>query len=353
MSCYFILLISLFVLFYLALIFESMAFALAGFALLSFGVISFIYIVISSRFLRFRPYLPVAVAEKGRQFNFYVQCKSDMPLPPAKAAVKLEYREQGSRKKKKVWLKIDSVPNGLSRTAFRLGITRAGAYEFTLKKCRLYDMTGLFFITKKARGSVTTMVMPEINQVPLTVGEGVRNFFGETVAYDEFQSGDNPEEIFDVREFRDGDKLQRVHWKLTARLDEIMVKEHSLPKTCPIVLLLPPGSSIIEEELELAAGLSFSLMDQKCPHFAAWYSKSRKDVVRVRVESEESFYIFITAYMRDCATEGNMNMLEKYREKYRGENFLHVLMPVSSGELMVDGVVQEHSGAGDLEMVLR
>ncbi len=352
MSCYIILLIILFVLFYLALIFESMAFALAGFALLSLGVLSFIYIILSSHYLRFRPYLPVAVSEKGRQFNFYIRTRNRMPFT-ARASVKVCYSGQGAKKKKKIWLKLDGLTKGETKTAFRLGITKAGAYEFSLVKSRLYDLTGLFFISKKAKGSVVTMIMPEINQVPLTLGEGVRNFFGETVAYDEFQSGDNPEEIFDVREFRDGDKLQRVHWKLTARLDEIMVKEHSLPKTCPIVLLLPPGSSIIEEELELAAGLSFSLMDQKCPHFAAWYSKSRKDVVRVRVESEESFYIFITAYMRDCATEGNMNMLEKYREKYRGENFLHVLMPVSSGELMVDGVVQEHSGAGDLELVLR
>ena len=132
-----------------------------------------------------------------------------------------------------------------------------------------------------------------------------------------------------------------------------MVKEHSLPKSCPIVLLIPPGTCGSEEMLELVAGISFSLMDMKCPHYAAWYSARRKDIVRVRVESEESFYVFLTACMRDCAVNESIDMLEKYREKYRGENFLHVLMPLGEKVLMIDGVAQEHTGPQSLELVLR
>ena len=40
--------------------------------------------------------------------------------------------------------------------------------------------------------------------------------------------GYDPSELFDVREFQNGDRLQSVHWKLSARTDELMVKELSL-----------------------------------------------------------------------------------------------------------------------------
>ena len=35
--------------------------------------------------------------------------------------------------------------------------------------------------------------------------------------------------FFDIREYADGDKIQRIHWKLSSKTGDLMVKEGSLP----------------------------------------------------------------------------------------------------------------------------
>ena len=53
--------------------------------------------------------------------------------------------------------------------------------------------------------------------------------FGDADVYDDFRPGNDSSEIFDVREFRDGDKIQSIHWKLSAKMQELVVREDSQP----------------------------------------------------------------------------------------------------------------------------
>ena len=113
-----------------------------------------------------------------------------------------------------------------------------GNYMFFLEKIRIYDMTGLFFLTRKVKKSASVQVLPQLDNIQVRVTERVRNFYGDADVYDDFHPGEDSSQIFDVREYRAGDKMQRIHWKLSAKSDELIVKEHSLPKACPVVLFL-------------------------------------------------------------------------------------------------------------------
>ena len=79
--------------------------------------------------------------------------------------------------------------------------------------------------------------MPQIDEIPVRITDRVRNFFGDSDIYDDIRPGYDPSELFDVREFQNGDRLQSVHWKLSARTDELMVKENSLPKACAVAIV--------------------------------------------------------------------------------------------------------------------
>ena len=46
-----------------------------------------------------------------------------------------------------------------------------------------------------------------------------------------YKKGDDPSEIFDVRDFVDGDKIQRIHWKLSGKFDRLIVRDPALPIT--------------------------------------------------------------------------------------------------------------------------
>ena len=161
---------------------------------------------------------------------------------------------------------------------------------------------------------------------------GVQNFVGDATVYDSLRSGDDASEIFKLREFQDGDKLKDIHWKLTAKEDKLIVRENSLPKACSTVLLLEGGKGAKGKKnrqdayLQVAASLSFSMMDKECPHFVAWRSKRFGEMKRLRVDSEESFYEFILYMLQDFDKDAGGNSLEEYREKYSNEVLMHYLV---------------------------
>ena len=112
-----------------------------------------------------------------------------------------------------------------------------------------------------------------------------------------------------MRSFRKGDKIQSIHWKLSAKADELIVKENSFPKACAVTVIANPAGHMNirqkEKFIQLVAGLSFSIMDQKCSHYVAWYSMQKQDIVRARVDDEESFFIFLSYFLKDKLAEKN------------------------------------------------
>ena len=214
-----------------------------------------------------------------------------------------------------------------------------GNYEFELARIRLYDFSRLFYVTKRVKKYTNVEVIPQIDEIPVRITDRVRNFFGDSDIYDDIRPGYDPSELFDVREFQNGDRLQSVHWKLSARTDELMVKENSLPKACAVAVVadlrgIKKGRQA-DAFMKLLVSLSFSLMDQKCPHYVAWYDTLINDIVRARVDDEEGFYIFLNSFLKikpDTKTDARF----LYEEKYRAERLVCLLT--------VDGRLQIKKG---------
>ena len=68
--------------------------------------------------------------------------------------------------------------------------------------------------------------------------------------------GEDVSEIVDVREFRPGDRMSRIHWKLSTKCDELMVKEYGPELGSKIVV----GIDLwLEEEYEKLDGILVTL----------------------------------------------------------------------------------------------
>lgn len=337
MKRFLILIPTVMILIWLSLIFESTAFALLSFMAVAFAVLSFIWLTFTQRKLHFQMGIPAKVADRGQEIGLKVTTENHSILPVGKIKVFLTYGENHVIKTEKRVLKLYDVPKGKSESWERFTIFRSGYYDFKIKKIQVFDPFGLFYVTRRRKCAAHVMVLPKLEEVPVKLGESVKHFYGETMDYDEDRPGKDSSEVFGVREFHDGDKLQRIHWKLSARMDELMVKEDSLPRACAVVLFMPESTAENGEALDYAASLSFSLMDAKCAHFVAWQSKSHDDVMRMRVSDEESFYEALTAYMQDVSAQMKEDCMERYKEKYKGEQFLHGICVFANGTLLLNG----------------
>lgn len=336
MTGYILFVPALMITFYLSLIFESTGLTLLGFAAALFWVLSFIHLAIIRDKVKVRIAIPMELAERGNPFIMNVEIQNESFLMIGKLRVFVEYGAGYQEKKQRIVLSFRNLPVGKTVHHREITISRSGYFEFATRRIAIHDFLGVFYLNRKVHGITDVMILPKINNVPVRLGEGVKHFYGEAEAYDELLEGPDHSEILGVREFKEGDKLQRVHWKISARMDDLMVKEDSLPKSCPIVLFMPGGDVSKTGSLDFVASLSFTLMDQKCGHYVSWNSRSRNDLVRIRVNDEESYYIALTLFMQDAAAESGNDRLERYREKYKGEPFLHGILVDDDGRISID-----------------
>ena len=272
--------------------------------------------------------VPVGIAERGRESLVKLNICNLGLLPINRMKVLLVVKDSMRGKRKKYWMTLPVVPRGESEYVQMVSFFGAGNYEIILKKMRVYDITGLFHRDIRMKKQSVVQVMPELHEVPVRVTLATKNFYGEADVYDENTPGHDNSELFQVREYRAGDRIQNVHWKLTAKQDELMVKEHSLPKACPVILFLsyrPGRCKQLLGFLEAVASLSFSIMDAGCPHYIVWYDGTEMDVMRVRVDDEESLFYFIGVLMKVKWVHCKEDLMQRYREKYRQDPYVWAL----------------------------
>lgn len=318
--------------FYYAVIYGSGGLALLSYAGLGILVFSLITNCMNRWGMKGNIEVPITLTGQGEPVNVLLE-KTRRGKSYAGKVVFLLSIENTTLKQKKYKKQCVS---GNAKGAFLVTLENAGNYEISIRRMRIYDLSGLFYLSKRCKATANILVLPDFYPVEVRLTEAVRNFVGDAEIYDTLRSGDDASEIFNLREFQNGDKMKNIHWKLSAKMDELIVRENALPKACSTVLLLDSDTKekrrlfgkqkASDAYLRAAASLSFSMMDRECPHYMAWYSRRYQEIKRIRVDNEESFYEFLLYLLQDFDGEGKGNCLEQYQDKYSAEVLLHHLV---------------------------
>lgn len=317
--------------FYVSVLYKSTSMVILGYAGAAWLVLSCLFLIWRIRTVRCRVAFPIAIAECGKPLTMRIFLENQSVLPCLRFQCQIEQKHHFLHRKKKQWLRGSFAAAGENSYDYPFVASDYGSYDVRLSKVRVYDLTGLLYFEKKVDSGGCVQVLPQMQETGVHLTEAVRNFFGDADVYDDFRAGDDHSELFQIRSFRKGDKIQSIHWKLSVKSQELLVKEDSMPKACPVVFLLDyqngkqRGAERVNAYLVILSSISFSLMDAGCPHYAAWYSARSGDVVRVRVDNEESLYVFLSCYLEETFQEQHKDLEEAYREKYRGEPYLFLL----------------------------
>src|SRR5699024_8062264 len=103
----------------------------------------------------------------------------------------------------------------------------AGLILVSLTEVAYYDFLGIF--TKKIKDVKTSTeihVLPEYFLVTIEL-EPSNLGHSNQQAYDTDRKGRDGLEIFGIKEYSVDDSLKNIHWKLTSKFDELIVKELS------------------------------------------------------------------------------------------------------------------------------
>ena len=106
-----------------------------------------------------------------------------------------------------------------------------GQLDIVCKNGKVYDMLGIFFLPIRIKKRSFVRVLPK-QQKPKIIPDS-SNF--TVTGYKPKPVGNS--EIYELREYRHGDSLRNVHWKLSSKSDGLIVKEPNVPiiKNCLIM----------------------------------------------------------------------------------------------------------------------
>lgn len=323
---------------YGAVLYGSEAMLLLVYSGIAFAVLSYGYLLLEYFTTNIELSVPIPMVEQGKKTEMMVVVKRRYPFLGAKLKGIFVRKNTISDSRKR--LKLSGIASSGKKAELFCDVPgkHCGGMEYTLKKARIYDLTGFFYLTKWCRQKAVCYVMPQIYETSVIVTERARNFMSEAEVYDERMPGPDVSEVFDIREFREGDKIQSIHWKMSARMDELMVKENSLPLGCPVVLLFDRTTDEAEMDgiLTVTATISCALVEQKCAHYIAWFDGMTGDVTRMRVDAEEDLYQFLLIYYMEEKKGKRVEDLDRlYQEKYRLEHVVERIYISRNLELKV------------------
>lgn len=340
--------------FYLALIYKSAVLGLLGFCEILLFVCAYVFLLWYRRKISGTIEISSGIVTEGEKTRLFLRAQNHTKIACMKCCWRICDGNSFSGKRHSGWYAGDCIYPGENVYQHSLRAEKAGCYHFELNKIRIYDMTGLFYLDRKCKGSGELYVLPEIVEVGVQLSEQTKNFYGESDFYDGMRAGDDRSEFFGVREFREGDRVLSIDWKLSAKKDQLYVREGSQPLGCPVVVFLENCGRKKKQEdfLTVTAGISFSLMDAGCPHYLVWYSGEKEDIYRFRVDDEESYYAFFTTYLRDRG-QSREPLEEQYNRKYPNEHTVRALV-LREGPVLTDrGAVILQAGGDKVEDQLK
>ena len=221
-----------------------------------------------------------------------------------------------------------------------------GNVEVILESVRLYDLFGIFYIKRKVQRKAYVKVMPEFKLMPVEITRATREFQADAEEYSGEKKGDDPSELYQVREYRIQDSVRDIHWKLSAKEETFMVKERGFPLGCVVLVWIDfaekeRSAAGFSRLLETAASLSITLAEQKCIHLAAWYEEKNERIGMKRVNDEESACELIWQLMEIEPYRDPVRKQACFDDTFRGHEFSSTVTIDGQGVLRKDGEVPE------------
>lgn len=240
--------------------------------------------------------------ENQAVFTFTVKNQGILPIPVIRLRLLLLDQNGNKTEGKKIFLSLE--PKSRRKYSLTFSSPYYGRFRIQLKNPRIYSFFSLAWLPVKTDLMGEAVFFPQPFPVPLKISEKTRYFApeGENSLETPFLAASAAGSLQDdIHSYQPGDRLGLVHWKLSARTDELLVRSPASGEGFSVLLFLElkiPSSADstgqISAFFQWAASLSFSMLELKCAHLIIWFDLKEQRLRRfpVRNEDELNFALY-------------------------------------------------------------
>lgn len=126
-------------------------------------------------------------------------------------------------------------------------LDRRGYYELGSIEIRIRDVFGFYSFSKRITSNASLLVYPKIIKISTFKVMSIQES-GELLVKDStFQ---DVSRISSLREYRDGDSIKNIHWKLSAKVDLPIVKEYENRGDTYATIFIDNHTSLFEDDVD-------------------------------------------------------------------------------------------------------
>ena len=129
---------------------------------------------------------------------------------------------------------------GAERLSWAVESPYCGCLTFRLERVRVWDLFGIFSLPVHAAAKKRTVVMPDLYPVP-GMPENAPSDLADSQEYAQDRRGQDRTETYQLRAYVPGDSLGQVHWKLSSKLGQMVVRDPALPVDRQLTVLFDRG----------------------------------------------------------------------------------------------------------------
>ena len=304
---------------------------------LAYCILSLVFVLASGRKLTAEIEGERSV-DKGQADRITVSSKSSSVIPVPVCRMSLDIENRLTKETENIPLSYSFLPKGKNSAGFTLTGEYCGREDIMVKEAVISDPAGLFSRKQKLDAKESVFVMPEIREIVIP-SEYLDSFDMESYTYSQHQKGNDTGEVFGIREYQDGDSPKQIHWKLSAKLDDMMVRIPSYPIENKLVVLL--DNSISEKEvlsagqrsdlMELFFSLSYSLLKRNIPHSLGWCDHETGSFIVRKIENEGDMWAAVPEALSAGIEQSRLSTAYRFLAASGEEHFTNHFI-VTSGE---------------------
>ena len=211
--------------------------------------------------VHFRAFCPVAHIEINQQIPVYFEFMNPSFSPFFLTGIQFLVNNLYYPNEYVHTLDIHVMPRKTERITIPIDTSCVGIVKVNVEKVTVTDPLHFFTYTIPDTAVLEIPILPESTDqrdLPSTPASDGLDEYTESES-----KGSVSSDVKEIREYRPGDRLQRIHWKLSAKLDDLFVKEMAHTSVLSLVLLPELTKEHIEDTVSVLLGCIKTLNDRE------------------------------------------------------------------------------------------
>lgn len=177
----------------------------------------------------------------------------------------------------------------------------SGILSCSIAELRIYDTLGLFSFHKKTESSYFNVVLPTaypLMTINSTILQDVQNN-----VHSRIKKGNDPSELMDIREYQDGDRYAKIHWKLSTKYNQLMVKDFGDPISNDVLMMFDLNGTNNEELsglLDTVYSISNFLIENQITYEMEWYDSLHEHLVHTDIAQKNDMELAFETILSNC-----------------------------------------------------